>query len=110
MWTPGAAVTETEKAQILKWIECWRRAAAELFSTPGYPRVQVADITQAAGTGVGTFYRYFGEKEKILHDLLQDFLGNIRTRVATIREGIESMQPAEQIAVVRETFALMPIW
>lgn len=82
-------------------------AAEKLFSTPGYHRVQVADITAAAGTGVGTFYRYFGEKEQILQELLQGFLADIRTRVAAIRDGIETMQPKEQIEVVRDTFTLI---
>ncbi|MFT3851438.1 MAG: helix-turn-helix domain-containing protein [Ilumatobacteraceae bacterium] len=51
--------------------------AREVFEKRGYQETRVADIVKAAGTGHGTFYRYFKSKEDLfraLSDLVRDGL------------------------------------
>lgn len=52
--------------------------AAEQFKRHGFANTSIADIMQAAGLGVGTFYNYFGSKEEVLLTLAQN-----------LREGVE---------------------
>lgn len=79
-------------------------AAAELFGASGYYGTQVSDITERARTGIGTFYRYFSDKEDVLRTLLDDLFEPLRARQVEIRAGMEQRPPLEQVAVVRETF------
>jgi AcrR family transcriptional regulator len=45
---------------------CLIQSALQLIAERGYPDVTVADITEAADVGKGTFYNYFQSKEHIL--------------------------------------------
>lgn len=45
-------------------------AAALVFAEAGYEAARVADITRRAGVAHGSFYRYFGDKDAILQELL----------------------------------------
>ena len=45
-------------------------AAAAVFAEAGYEAARVADITRRAGVAHGSFYRYFGDKDAILQELL----------------------------------------
>ncbi len=47
-------------------------AAGQLFADRGMSAVSIADITAAAGVSVGTFYRYFPDKEELLRQLLAE--------------------------------------
>jgi AcrR family transcriptional regulator len=44
--------------------------ATELFQERGYGAVSVADIAEVSGLSVGSFYRYFPNKEELLIQLL----------------------------------------
>ncbi|WP_127580102.1 TetR/AcrR family transcriptional regulator [Paenibacillus koleovorans] len=44
-------------------------AAVKLFSDQGYDSTTVAQITEKAGVGKGTFFNYFNSKEEIMCDL-----------------------------------------
>jgi len=79
-------------------------AAGELFGADGYYGTQVTDITERARTGVGTFYRYFADKEDILRTLLGEHFERIRGQQVALRAGMEKRSPLEQVEVVRETF------
>lgn len=48
------------------------RCAKELFSNKGFKDTNVADITKAAGVGVGTFYNYYSSKEKLFMDIYME--------------------------------------
>jgi AcrR family transcriptional regulator len=82
-------------------------AAAELFGARGYYGTQVNDITERARTGIGTFYRYFADKEDILRTLLKQFFERIRGQQVALRTGLERRTPLEQVAVVRETYRVI---
>ncbi len=48
-------------------------AAVRAFEKNGFHDTTVKDITDAAGTSVGNFYRYFKSKEQIFEVLIQEF-------------------------------------
>lgn len=47
-----------------------RNAALKLFAVHGYSGTTIEDIAQAAGVTVGTIYRYFKDKEALLHAIV----------------------------------------
>ena len=44
-------------------------AASQVFAEKGYLDTNVSDIVRRAGTGHGTFYRYFGSKEDVFREV-----------------------------------------
>jgi AcrR family transcriptional regulator len=46
-----------------------RDAAAEVFAARGFAECSVEDLLQAAGVSRQTFYRCYGSKDELLHDL-----------------------------------------
>src|SRR5579875_985115 len=64
-WEPGAR-------------ERLRRAAMELYLDRGFENVSVAEITERAGLGRRTFFRYFADKREVL------FAGSEQLPVAII--------------------------
>ena len=59
---------EQKKIQSRKQI---MSAAVKQFDRHGYSETSIADIMNAAGLGVGTFYNYFTSKESLLFALLE---------------------------------------
>ncbi len=47
-------------------------AARRLFARDGFEATTIADITEQADLGFGTFYRYFPDKEAVLEAVLDD--------------------------------------
>lgn len=82
-------------------------AAERLFSEQGFHATQVSDITKAAGTGIGTFYRNFADKDDILEALLERLMVRIRDQLEVARKGIEKRTPLEQFAMIRENFRIV---
>ena len=105
---PPSTVTEIRVQDDLTGRRALLIAAAErLFGEKGYQSTQVGDITRAAGTGVGTFYRHFDDKEDILTAILEPLFDTIRARFLSLREGIETRTPLEQFASIRENFRII---
>ena len=52
-------------------------AAVEQFDRRGYSETSIADIMNAAGLGVGTFYNYFASKEDLLFALFERIEGEL---------------------------------
>lgn len=48
-----------------------RTAALKLFAVHGYGGTTIEDIARAAGVTVGTIYRYFKDKEALLHAIVE---------------------------------------
>lgn len=48
------------------------KAAYELFTDKGYIDTSVADITEAAGVSLGTFYQYFRDRSEVVGALLHE--------------------------------------
>lgn len=55
---------------------------------------------------MGTFYRYFKDKDDILYVLLEEIFTHFRGRMADLRRGLEQLPPIEQVAVLRQTFRM----
>lgn len=57
-------------------------AARRVFAVRGYHEASIAEITEAADVGVGTFYLHFRDKEEVMRVLLEEGLGALRERTA----------------------------
>jgi AcrR family transcriptional regulator len=77
-------------------------AARHVFAARGYHEASIAEITQAADVGVGTFYLHFRDKDEIFTTLIEEGLHQIREQV----KAAASQLPHKQMlpAVVRLTF------
>lgn len=82
-------------------------AAEALFSERSYGNTKISEIAKEAGVGIGTFYRYFPNKETVLLELLESLTGNIKHNLKQIRLGIENLTPLEHIARIRKTFEVV---
>jgi AcrR family transcriptional regulator len=82
-------------------------AAERLFSERNYGKTQISEIAKEAGVGIGTFYRYFTDKEAVLLELLESLLGRIRKELVHIRIGIERLSPLEHFVTFRRTFEVV---
>lgn len=56
-------------------------AAERIFGERGFHDTSIADITRAAGVGLGTFYVYFPSKEAIFVELVKDMGHEMRRRL-----------------------------
>ena len=81
-------------------------AARQVFAAHGYQDVSVADITEAADVGVGTFYLHFGDKDAVFHTLIEEGLQSIRQQVLAeiAAEDAPSLPLAIQ-AIFRQCYA-----
>lgn len=58
-------------------------AARHLFASRGHPETSIADITETADVGVGTFYLHFRDKEEVYRTLVDEGLQEIRQQIWT---------------------------
>lgn len=56
-------------------------AAEQVFGSAGYHRAGIAEITQLAGVGLGTFYLYFPDKHAIFADLVRTLNHRLRAEI-----------------------------
>lgn len=54
-----------------------KAAAIEIFATHGYHAAKVSQIVKQVGVAQGTFYLYYGSKEELFGELLNDFLNAV---------------------------------
>jgi AcrR family transcriptional regulator len=87
-------------------------AAAGVFADRGIEATTIADITEAADVGVGTFYNYFRTKEElteVVSSQMADLLGEALQAASASREDArESLA-----AIIHEVFAWFarePVW
>ena len=63
-------------------------AARKVFAQRGYHDTSIADITERADVGVGTFYLHFRDKDDMFNTLLDDGFRELREAVtADMQEG-----------------------
>ena len=53
-------------------------AAEEVFARHGYHDASIVKITEAAGVAQGTFYLYFGGKQQVFDELVEDLNRRVR--------------------------------
>jgi AcrR family transcriptional regulator len=82
-------------------------AARQIFAAQGYHDATIAQITQLADLGVGTFYLHFQDKQEIFMTLLEEGIGEIRTEVTTAIEHqpLEQLLPTALGTIFRQAFA-----
>ena len=57
-------------------------AARKIFAERGYHEASIAEITQAADVGVGTFYLHFRDKDEAFNTLLDEGFRTLRESVS----------------------------
>lgn len=73
------------------------RSAHRLFGEQGYQGTTVAQIAEAAGVSLGTFYQYFSDRQAIVAELVGQWVERLMTdtehlwRVRDGRAGLERM-------------------
>jgi AcrR family transcriptional regulator len=79
-----------KKEEILKY-------GRELFCSKGFKDTNVADITELAGIGVGTFYNYYSSKDKLFMEIFLD--ENIKLKKSIM----ESIDPEDEpVKLIKE--------
>jgi AcrR family transcriptional regulator len=71
------------------------KAACELFHKQGIVATSPDQIIEASGTGKGQFYHYFKNKERLIHEVLQDRLEAIKGGGRSFDREITSWQELE---------------
>ena len=78
------------------------QAAVDLFSSRGFHRTTVEDITEAPDVGKGTFFNYFPSKEHVLGSLAEIQIGRLNEGLAAARTGRSTYE------VLRDLSQVMP--
>ena len=93
--TRGARRREQTRAELL-------RAARALFAHQGVDATTIAEITEAADVGFGSFYNHFASKDEILEAVLIESTDEQGSIVDALTAGLED--PAEVVAVAHRHF------
>ena len=72
------------------------RTAANLFHQQGARSTSPDEIIEASRTGKGQFYHYFKNKEGLIHEVLQTYLGEIKTAASRVNYEINSWRDLEK--------------
>jgi len=72
------------------------RAAVDLFHKQGVRATSPDQVIEASRTGKGQFYHYFKNKEGLVHQVLQNYLEEIKTGTAAVNYEISSWQDLER--------------
>ena len=72
------------------------RTAADLFHKQGARATSPDEVIEASGTGKGQFYHYFGSKEGLVHEVLQTYLGEIKSGAAPVNYEVKSWRDVEK--------------
>ena len=82
-------------------------AARQVFARRGYHDASIAEITELADVGVGTFYLHFRDKDEIFTTMLADGMRALRDQVLAEAErvGPEHAFPATIRAIFRHAYA-----
>lgn len=85
---------EDKKSEIFK-------CGKELFSSKGFKDTNVSDITKRAGVAVGTFYNYYGSKEKLFMEIYLKENEKLKQHI------METVNPDEEpLKLLKEVLAL----
>ena len=96
----GTRKRERTRGELLK-------AARQVFARRGYHDASIAEITELADVGVGTFYLHFRDKDEIFTTMLADGMRELRDRVLAEAEqaGPGRAFPATIRAIFRHAYA-----
>jgi TetR/AcrR family fatty acid metabolism transcriptional regulator len=71
--------------------------ARDMFASRGYHETSIQDLLDRADIARGTFYLHFDSKRAIFDELIDDFLGRIRSVVTVVDIGLGAPPPLRQI-------------
>ncbi|HEY0903024.1 MAG TPA: enoyl-CoA hydratase-related protein [Marmoricola sp.] len=95
----GPLPPRTEKANRTRAL--MKASARTVFGRAGYGSARISDITAQAKLSQGSFYRYFADKEAVLHELLEDLLRGV---VDFARESWSAAEPARSVRVTTRKY------
>ncbi|HTE62556.1 MAG TPA: TetR/AcrR family transcriptional regulator [Solirubrobacteraceae bacterium] len=72
-------------------------AAEQVFTELGYHDASIVKVAEAAGVAPGTFYLYFGGKQDIFDELVEDLNRRVRQAMADASSGGETRAEAERL-------------
>ena len=83
------------------------KAARQIFAQRGYHDASIAEITELADVGVGTFYLHFRDKDEIFTTMLTDGMRALRDQVLAEAERAapEGIFPTAIRAIFRYAYA-----
>lgn len=67
----------------------------KLFLEKGFENITIAEITENADIGIGTFYNYFQSKEDLLHYVLTQKLNEVKSSLEEVSQS--SITPQDKI-------------
>jgi AcrR family transcriptional regulator len=76
------------------------QAAVTLFAERGYEQTTIDDITERAGVGRTTFFRYYRSKEDVIFPDHDRLLGQVRSRLQTSSHGTALVAVADAVRLV----------
>ena len=62
-----------------------RDAASQLFAQKGYASASIADIARACGISKALLYHYYVDKEHLLYDIAESYVGRLQGIVSEVR-------------------------
>jgi AcrR family transcriptional regulator len=71
-------------------------AAESVFAEMGYHEASIVRITEQAGVAQGTFYLYFGGKQRIFEEVVADLNHRVRQAMTSASDGAPSRMEAER--------------
>lgn len=71
-------------------------AAESVFASAGYHDASIVKITERAGIGLGTFYLYFGGKQEIFDEVVDDLNARVRHAMTDAARAAGSRLEAER--------------
>ena len=71
-------------------------AAERVFESLGYHDASIVKITERAGIGLGTFYLYFGGKQEVFDEVVEDLNRRVRHAMTEAANAQESRLAAER--------------
>jgi AcrR family transcriptional regulator len=77
-------------------------AAAELFAEIGYESVTMTAVAERSGSGIGTLYHYFPDKQSIAFALLREYAQEIEAHWKPLMEQAETLSHSEFAAMFLE--------
>ena len=72
------------------------RTAADLFHKQGVGATSQDEILEASRASKGQFYHYFGNKEGLVHEVLQNYIEGVKTGTSPVNYEIDSWDDLER--------------
>ncbi len=102
---PGALRNEPQQERSRERVRRVLAVADELLASEGPAALSTTRVAEAAGTSVGSLYRYFPDKEAIVEALAVQYWGELEDLVAGVAEADEAEPFDDPMAAVLGTLA-----